>query len=243
MSVELAVDGVTVAFGGLKALREASLSFAAGRITGLIGPNGSGKSTLVNTMSGQLAPTAGRVWLGGDVITGLRTDQIAARGLARTYQIPRVPPQLTVQEMISVPFAYIKRQAMPIAGLEEPAAIADFCGLAPVFKRRCGLLSVTDLRRLEIARALACGPKVLLLDEVMAGLSHTDALEVVEIIRRVHAAGVTIVIIEHLMRIIAGLCDSVVVLNSGSVLSSGAPRAVLAEPAVREAYLGKGFKL
>ena len=243
MSVELVVDGVTVAFGGLKALRGASLSFAAGRITGLIGPNGSGKSTLVNTMSGQIAPTSGRVTLGGDVITGLRTDQIAARGLARTYQIPRVPPQLTVQEMISVPFAYIRRHSAPIAGLEDAGSIAAFCGLSPVFERRCGLLSVTDLRRLEIARALACGPKVLLLDEVMAGLSHTDALAVVEIIRRVHAAGVTIVIIEHLMRIIAGLCESVVVLNSGSVLSVGAPRDVLAEPAVREAYLGKGFKL
>jgi branched-chain amino acid transport system ATP-binding protein len=243
MTVELSVQDLTVAFGGLKALNNASVTFAGGKITGLIGPNGSGKSTMVNTMSGQIRPTAGRVLLGGQAISGLRTDQIARRGMARTYQIPRVPPQLTVREVISVPFSYVGRRHLLVPGVHDEKSIAGFCALGAVLDRRCGDLSVTDLRRLEIARALACGPEVLLLDEVMAGLSHEDALAVVEVVRRVHAAGVTIVVIEHMMSIIASLCDSVVVLNHGQLLASGAPQQVLADPVVREAYLGKGFKL
>jgi len=243
MTVDIAVQELTVAFGGLLAMNNASITFPGGKITGLIGPNGSGKSTLVNAMSGQIRPTSGRVYLGGQEITELRTDQIAIKGLARTYQIPRVPPQLTVQEIISVPFAYVGRRHKLVPGARDEKSIAEFCGLGPALSHRCGDLSVTDLRRLEIARALACGPEVLLLDEVMAGLSHEDALAVMEVVRRVHGTGVTVVVIEHVMSIIASLCSSIVVLNHGQLLASGAPQQVLADPDVREAYLGKGFKL
>jgi len=243
MTHALSTHNLTVAFGGLKALNEISLTFEEKKITGLIGPNGSGKSTLVNTLSGQIKPTQGRVQFNQQEIGGLRSDQIVLRGLARTYQIPRVPPELTVQEVISVPFSYVGRRHCLVGGLSDERSIADFCGLGALLTRRCGGLSVTDLRRLEIARALACGPEVLLLDEAMAGLSQQDALKVIEVVRRVHAAGVTIVIIEHRMSIIASLCDLVLVLNHGQLLATGEPKQVLTNPLVREAYLGKGFKL
>jgi len=243
MTTAVTLEDTTVAFGGLKALNGVSVSFEQGRITGLVGPNGSGKSTLVNAISGQLKPTAGRIRLGDEDITGLRADQIVARGLARTYQIPRVPPELTVREVISVPLTYLGAVGTSVLGLSDEAAIADVCGLMPVLDRRCANLSVTDLRRLEIARALACGPRVLLLDEAMAGLSHEDSMAVVALVRHIHAAGLTIVLIEHVMRIIAELCESVVVLNNGQLLALGEPRQVLADEAVREAYLGKGFVL
>ena len=243
MSKLLSTDGAVVAFGGLKAVNDVSVTFEKGRITGLIGPNGSGKSTLVNLMSGQLPATAGRVLLGDTVISGLRPDQIVAHGLARTYQIPLVPPELTVAEVIGVPLHYLDRGSQLLPGLTDETSIAAFCGLEAVLDRTCANLSVTDLRRLEIARALACAPNVLLLDEVMAGLSHEDSLQVIAILRQIHEAGVTLVIIEHVMRIIANLCSRVVVLNNGTVLATGEPRAVLADPAVKEAYLGKGFEL
>ncbi|WP_342641388.1 ABC transporter ATP-binding protein [Rhodoligotrophos ferricapiens] len=239
----LATRNAVVSFGGLNAVNNVSLVFEQGQITGLIGPNGSGKSTLVNLISGQIPPTAGEVFLGDTKISVLRPDQIVAQGLARTYQIPKVPPELTVEEVISVPLIYVGRRDRLINGLTDERSIADFCGLMPVFRRPCAQLSVPDLRRLEIARALACGPSVLLLDEVMAGLSHEDAYQVVRIIRQIHAAGLTIVIIEHVMRIIADLCGGVVVLNNGSVLARGTPEQALSDPAVREAYLGKGFAL
>lgn len=238
----LSINNVTVAFGGLKALNGVSVTFPGGGITGLIGPNGSGKSTLINTISGSIAPTSGNVSLGGESLSSMRSDQIARRGLARTFQIPLVPPQLTVQEMISVPFSYVGRKDALIAGLTDAKSIADYCGLSAVYRRRCGELSVTNLRRLEIARALACGPSVLLLDEAMAGLSLEDAQAMIDVIRRVHAGGITVVVVEHVMSIISKLCSGVVVLNQGQLLAQGTPQDVLSDPAVREAYLGKGFK-
>jgi branched-chain amino acid transport system ATP-binding protein len=236
------VDSVVVAFGGLRALDGVSLTFSRNTITGLIGPNGSGKSTLVNTMSGQYRATSGSIRFGLNDITHLRTDRIVKLGMARTYQIPRVPPQLTVEEVIAVPVIYGRGKVHLLPGLDSAAAIATFCGLGPFLNVPCQNLSVTDMRRLEIARALACGPSVLLLDEVMAGLSHADSIGVMDLIRKAHAAGMTIVIIEHLMRVITSLCQHVVVLNNGKLLATGAPADVLSDAAVREAYLGKGFR-
>ena len=243
MSAALDIRDVTVAFGGLRALDGVSVTFEAGRITGLVGPNGSGKSTLVNTISGLFRPSAGEIALGGEAISRLRPDEIVRRGLARTYQIPRVPPELTVREVISVPLTFLPGDRPATLGAGSEAEIAALCGLSPVIDRVCGQLSVTDLRRLEIARALACRPNVLLLDEAMAGLSHEDSMAVVDLVRRIHAAGLTIVVIEHVMRIITELCTAVVVLNSGQVLRTGTPQEALTDPAVREAYLGRGFVL
>jgi branched-chain amino acid transport system ATP-binding protein len=239
----LRVDQLTKSFGGLNAVDQVSLTFERGHITGLVGPNGSGKSTLVNLLSGEYTPTAGRICLGDRDIAGMRSDRVVRLGLARTYQIPKFPSELTIREIIDVPLRYVGRQRSSSQGPKDIPSIADFCGLAPSLDTRCGQLSVTDLRRLEIARSMACFPTVLLLDEVMAGLSHEDATEIAALVRRLKGWGTTIVIIEHLMRIITDLCDRVVVLNSGKLLAEGHPVEVLTRDEVREAYLGRNFKL
>lgn len=240
---ELRVNQVTKSFGGLRAVDQVSLAFEPGRITGLVGPNGSGKSTLVNLLSGEYKPTAGEICLGTRNITRLRPDHVVRLGVARTYQIPKFPSDLTIGEIIDVPLRYVGRQAFSVQGPKDAPSIADFCGLTQPLDTRCGQLSVTDLRRLEIARSMACFPTVLLLDEVMAGLSHEDATAIAALVRLMKGWGVTIVIIEHLMRIITDLCDHVVVLNSGKLLAEGQPVEVLTRDSVREAYLGRSFKL
>jgi branched-chain amino acid transport system ATP-binding protein len=173
----------------------------------------------------------------------MRSDRIVQLGLARTFQTPRFPPQLTVEEIVAVPLIYGRGAGLFLPGLRTAADVAGFCGLGTRRLVTCQNLTVTEMRRLEIARALACGPSVLLLDEVMAGLSHADSIEVMELIREVKRAGVTVVIIEHLMRVITSLCDDLIVLNNGKLLAHGSPSVVLADDAVREAYLGKGFKV
>src|ERR1700745_591736 len=192
----LSVDEVTKSFGGLQAVDQVSLTFERDHITGLVGPNGSGKSTLVNLLSGEYRPTAGRIRLGDRNIAGMRPDRVVRLGLARTYQIPKFPSELTIREIIDVPLRYVSRQQFSLQGPKDVPSIADFCGLTQSLDTRCGQLSVTDLRRLEIARSMACFPTVLLLDEVMAGLSHEDATEIAALVRRLKGWGVTIVIIE-----------------------------------------------
>lgn len=239
----LSIEQCTVAFGGLRAIDGVTLALPAQAITALIGPNGSGKSTFVNMVSGQIPPRSGRISLGGEPITGLRPDLIVHRGLARTYQVPRVPKELTIEEVISVPLLYAGSGRELPGGARNAGDLARYCGLRPAVTTRCGQLSVSDLRRLEIARALACRPSVLLLDEAMAGLSLEDTEQVIGLVREIHASGVTIVVIEHVMRIIARLCGHAVVLNQGRLLAEGPPQDVLRDAGVREAYLGKGFSL
>jgi branched-chain amino acid transport system ATP-binding protein len=236
------VESVVVAFGGLRALDSVSVAMESSRITGLIGPNGSGKSTLVNAISGQIPATAGTIRVGGRDVTRMRSDRIVQLGLARSFQIPRFPPQLTVEEIVAVPLIYGRGANHLLPELRTAADVAAFCGLGARRLTTCQNLTVTDMRRLEIARALACGPSVLLLDEVMAGLSHADSIEVMELVRKINRSGVTVVIIEHLMRVITTLCDDLIVLNNGKLLARGSPSVVLADDVVREAYLGKGFK-
>ncbi|PSC06593.1 ABC transporter ATP-binding protein [Alsobacter soli] len=237
------VRGCTVAFGGLRAIDDLTLDIPANAVTALIGPNGSGKSTFVNMVSGQIPPRGGQVLLDTDAVTGLRPDRIVHKGLARTYQVPRVPKELTIDEVISVPLLYARSDRPLPGGARSAADLARYCGLRPEVTTRCGRLSVSDLRRLEIARALACRPRVLLLDESMAGLSLEDTDQVIGLVRDIHASGVTVVVIEHVMRIIARLCSHAIVLNQGRLLAEGPPPQVLTMASVREAYLGKGFTL
>jgi branched-chain amino acid transport system ATP-binding protein len=239
----LRIEGCTVAFGGLRAIDDLSLDVPEGAITALIGPNGSGKSTFVNMVSGQIPPRRGSIRLDGEALEGLRPDRIVHKGLARTYQVPRVPKELTIDEVISVPLLYARSERPLPGGPETAFDLARYCGLRPDVHTRCAQLSVSDLRRLEIARALACRPRLLLLDESMAGLSLEDTDQVIGLVREIHAAGVTVVVIEHVMKIIARLCSHAIVLNQGKLLAEGSPERVLTDQSVREAYLGKGFTL
>jgi branched-chain amino acid transport system ATP-binding protein len=238
---EIVTEHCTVAFGGLKAINDLTVRIPGGVITALIGPNGSGKSTFCNMVSGQIPQQAGRITLGGEVVTGLRADQLVARGLARTYQVPRAPKELTIEEIIGVPLRYVRTGRRLLDGMTSANDIARFCGLSQPVSTHAEHLSIPDLRRLEIARAIACRPLVLLLDEAMAGLSLPDTEKVIALVRKVHALGVTVLVIEHVMRIIASLCQHAIVLNNGTLLAEGAPAEVLSDNAVREAYLGKGF--
>lgn len=237
----LSVANCTVSFGGLKAINDLTLTIPSDTITALIGPNGSGKSTFCNMVSGQIPPNAGRVLLDGNSVIGLRADQIVAAGLARTYQVPRVPKGLTIGEVIGVPLRYVRSDRALPRKMSTAADVARFCGLGLPLDTACAELSISDLRRLEIARALACKPRVLLLDEAMAGLSVADTEQVISLVREVHAVGITVVVIEHVMRIIAALCAHAIVLNNGQLLAEASPAVVLRDQAVREAYLGKGF--
>jgi branched-chain amino acid transport system ATP-binding protein len=239
----LSVRQCTVAFGGLRALDDVTLDIPARAITALIGPNGSGKSTFVNMVSGQIPPRIGEIHLGGAPIEGLRPDLIVHRGLSRTYQVPRMPKELTIEEVISVPLLYAASDRPLPGGAQSAGDLARYCGLKHTLATRCGQLSVSDLRRLEIARALACRPSLLLLDEAMAGLSLEDTEQVIELVREIHGSGVTVIVIEHVMRIIARLCGHALVLNQGRLLAEGRPQEVLTQHNVREAYLGKGFSL
>jgi branched-chain amino acid transport system ATP-binding protein len=243
MPLSLRLHRAAVRFGGLRALTEVTVEFAPGAITGLIGPNGSGKSTLVNLVAGQVPPADGQVWLGDQDITAQRPGRIVSLGLARTYQVPSFPPELTVAEVIDVPLSYLSGRRHRLDDLNAVEAVARFCHLEHLLGTNCVHLPVADLRRLGIARALACAPDVLMLDEVMAGLSEQDSVRAVELVRQIHERGVTIVVIEHVMRVIADLCKTVVVLDHGTVLAQGEPQDVLRLPEVREAYLGKGFTL
>jgi branched-chain amino acid transport system ATP-binding protein len=195
----------------------------------------------VNAVSGIVRPTTGRVFIGDTDVTGHRPDVIVAHGLARTWQIPRMPPELTVDEVISIPMNFVSNRRTHDRPQWTTDSLIDTCGLQSVGKSYCKNLSVAELRRLEIARALACAPRVLLLDESMAGLSLEDSHTLIELVKTIRDLGVTIVVVEHVMRIITKLCSHVVVLNEGHLLAEGVPSEVLVRQDVREAYLGSGF--
>jgi branched-chain amino acid transport system ATP-binding protein len=234
----LEVAGLSKHFGGLHAVRDASLSLAPGEILGLIGPNGAGKTTLFALISGFIRPDAGAVRLDGASITGLPPEAICARGLARTFQIVQPFGRLSVRENIAVgAHLHEPRRA---AALAEAAAVAGRLGLADRLDQPARTLTLAGRKRLEVARALATRPRVLLLDEVMAGLNPSEVAALLPLVRAIAQSGVGIVMIEHVMQAVMQLCARVSVLNHGSVIASGSPAEIVADARVVEAYLGHG---
>jgi branched-chain amino acid transport system ATP-binding protein len=232
----LAVRGLTKQFGGVHALEDVSFDVSQGEIFGIIGSNGAGKTTLLGLMSGALRPTAGEVYLDGAVISGLRASTVARRGVARAHQIPRPFREMSVREHVDLAAripcrARRTRRARVDAILEQ----AELQGHA---ERRSGGLGLLDLKRLEIARAVAVAPRVLLLDEVAAGLVGREVDDVVRLIDDLRTAGMTIVMVEHVQAVIRELAARVLVLEWGRVLTEGTPAEVAADPRVLEAYLG-----
>ena len=234
----LAVRGVTKRFGGLVAVNDATLDVAEGSITGLIGPNGAGKTTLFAVIAGFEKPTAGLVLLEGEDITGRRPHELARMGLARTFQIVQPFAGLTVRENIAV--GAFLRETKRAAALAAAERVAERVGLADQLDQPAAALTVAGRKRLEVARALATRPKLLLLDEVLAGLNPSEIRDIVPVIRAIRDGGVTVLMIEHVMQAVMNLCEAVHVLAQGRIICSGSPAEVVAAPAVVEAYLGHG---
>ncbi len=236
--VALSIRGLTKAFGGLVAVRDLSFDVHDGGITGLIGPNGSGKTTVLNLVTGALTPDRGAVLLDGQDIAGSPPFRICRAGIARTFQLVRVLPHMTVRENVMLGRMFGSRPAEPARAAAEAEALIDRVGLAGREAMRGTQLTYIDQKRVELARALACGPRLLLLDEWLAGLNPTELQTGIDLIRRIRAEGIAIVLVEHVMEAIRALCDSVVVMNAGERIALGAPDAVLSDAAVVRAYLG-----
>jgi len=235
----LEARGLSKAFRGVQALAEVDLDVRRGEILGLVGPNGSGKSTLINVVSGHFRPDSGRILFEGRDLAALEAHRIARTGLARTYQIPRPFAHLSVLENVALP-AMFGRGALPRAEAEREARRwLAFTGLAAKARALPGELNLHQRKFLELARALASRPSLLLLDEVFSGLTHAEIDDAIRLIHAIRAQGATIVFVEHIIRAVMELTDRIVVLSYGRVIAEGDPRAVMREPDVVAAYLGK----
>jgi len=231
--------GVAKHFGGVHALDDVGLDIRAGELIGLVGPNGSGKTTLINLLSGTYRPTAGTIRVGGVDTTRLAPHRIAHVGLARTYQIPKPFGSMTVRDNVATAIMFGRgghslRDARPMA--DRHLATVSLLHLADAYPAN---LTLHQRQLLEMARAIAAEPTVLLLDEALAGLNPAEVDNAVQVVRRIHAGGITIVIVEHLLRVLNQLATRIVVLDRGTVLADGEPRAVMSDPAVVKAYLGR----
>jgi branched-chain amino acid transport system ATP-binding protein len=234
----LSVERVSRRFGGLLAVSEVSLSAAEARITALIGPNGAGKTTLFAVISGFLKPSDGVVRYGGADVTGEPPHLLARRGIARTFQIVQPFAGLTVRENIMVgSHLHHRAREAALAAAEE---VGRELGLAEVLDRPASTLTVAGRKRLELAKALATEPKLLLLDEVLAGLNPSEIRDIVPVILGLCARGITIMMIEHVMQAVMSLAEHVFVLAEGSIIAAGTPAEVAADAKVVEAYLGHG---
>jgi branched-chain amino acid transport system ATP-binding protein len=234
----LNIEAVSKSFRGLSAISEVSFKMKEGEILGLIGPNGAGKTTMFNLITGFLRPDAGRIEFQGQDLVGIPPHSICKLGIARTFQIVKPFTHLSTLENVAVGCF---NRTPSIQDVEESAwEILDFMGLAQKALQPASSLTTPDRKRLELARALGTKPKLLLLDEVMAGLNPKEQGDIINLVHKIREAGTTILVIEHHMRVIMGVSDRIVVLHHGVCIADGDPRIVCEDRGVIEAYLGKG---
>ena len=239
----LEVKGLSRYFGGLEALKDVDFNIDEGEILGLIGPNGAGKTTLFNVVSGVYRPDRGTVRLKGENITGLEPYQVCRRGMGRTFQIPKPFRSLSVLENVAAGVAFGKQGLKEIGrGKERAREILQFVGLSEKESYVPAGLTVADLKRLELARALATGPDLLLLDEVVAGLNPSETTDAVELIGRIRKElGLTIFMIEHVMKAVMSISDRIMVLQYGEKIAEGTPQEIAENSKVVDAYLGEKY--
>jgi branched-chain amino acid transport system ATP-binding protein len=235
----LDVRGISRRFGGLQALSEVTFSVPKGQIVGLIGPNGAGKTTLFNALVGLIRPDSGTVILDGERLAGLKPHHIAARGMTKTFQNVALFAESTVLDNVLT--AGLLRHNVQTARREALTCL-DRVGLKATSHKLAGNLSFPERARVELARALCTGPKVLLLDEVMAALNPVEMQEIMQLIRSLRDDGITLLVVEHHMRAIMAMCDRILVFNFGRLLVDGPPAQIAADPQVIEAYLGRSLE-
>jgi branched-chain amino acid transport system ATP-binding protein len=234
----LNISSVSRRFGGLRAVDRVSFSVPRGEIMGLIGPNGSGKTTLLNVIMGRLAPSDGTILKDGKRLSGRTPEQICRLGVAGTFQLVRVPDALNARDNVAVAAMYGKRKIGVSAARAEAERLLDRVQFEGSLEAHADQLTYFDQKRIELARALACSPDVLLLDEWLAGLNPSELERGIELVHSLKNEGITVVMVEHVMHAIRSLCSYVVVLSAGKLIASGTPDDALANPEVIRVYLG-----
>ena len=241
MTALLDLEGVSRRFGGLRAIQNVSLAVLPGELLGIIGPNGAGKTTLVNVVTGVHPASAGRIRFSGRDITRVKPWQAARLGIARTFQVVQPFPEMTVIENVAAAAMFAGAASYGTQASEQAWEQLRFVGLDSLADRPAASLTLAMRKRLELAKSLAMRPKLLLLDEVNAGLNATEVNRALELIRAISARGITILIIEHLMKVVLSVCNRIVVLHHGELIATGEPDRIVKDPRVVQAYLGRRY--
>ena len=237
----LELHSVSRRFGGLLAVDEVSFALRPGSIVGLIGPNGAGKTTLVNVITGALRASSGRIMFDGEDITRIKSYQAARRGIARTFQIVQPFRELTVIDNVAAAVLFSRGHESPASSREVAKEIVHSVGLDSFASKQASTLTLAMRKRLEFAKAIAMNPKILFLDEVNAGLNSAEIDEALMLVRDIASRNITIVLIEHLMKVVMSVCTRILVLQQGKLIADGPPEQVTSDPAVVQAYLGSKY--